>query len=523
MKVLVKFFILLVLVINSISCESKLNQGNKPNIILILVDDMGFADLGCYGSEINTPNIDKLAEGGMRFTQFHNTSKCFPSRASLLTGLYAHQVGMDRNFGELNNSATLGEVLKTAGYRTLASGKHHGTENLFFRGFDRYYGLRDGAANHFNPGKQRDGEGHPAQKVRSGDGFRHWCVDDTTISPYTPPKDFYTTDYFTKYAIQFLDDYKAEENPFFLYLAYTAPHDPLMAWPEDIVKYEGKYNEGYEKIRKARYEKQIKLGLIDEKSYPLSDATYQNWDSLSVEEKAIESKRMEIYAAMIDRLDQNIGKLLLKLKELGKDDNTIIFFCSDNGASAEIVSEKGLKSGSKDNPLEKMGSLEYWASLEGNWANVSNTPFKLFKNNTHEGGICTPLIAYWQNEIKPNSFSDFPGHFIDFMPTIVELADAEYPELEKKIPEMEGTSLVDVLLGEESRRMKPIFWEWRYGKGIWKDGYKLVSDNKGGWELYKTEMNKTETVDLLQSQTTKYEELAKEWNKWKVRMEKYAE
>ena len=261
------FLIILIQSINIFFGCKKPAKIPRPNIILILVDDMGFSDLGCYGSEINTPNIDKLAFEGMRFTQFHNTSKCFPSRASLLTGLYAHQVGMDRKHGALKNCVTLGEVLRSAGYRTLASGKHHGTENLFDRGFDRYYGLRDGASNHFNPGEQREGENKPAQKLR-GSGYRKWCIDDSTISPYTPPKDFYTTDYFTKYALKYLEEYKNDKKPFFIYLAYTAPHDPLMAWPEDIDKYEGYYNDGYEKIRLARYKKQIKMELLNQFQIP---------------------------------------------------------------------------------------------------------------------------------------------------------------------------------------------------------------------------------------------------------------
>lgn len=513
---MIKFLLIYTsLVINLIA------QIDKPNIILILVDDMGFSDLGCYGSEINTPNIDKLAQQGMRFTQFHNTSKCFPSRASLLTGLYAHQVGMDKKHGDLKNSVTIAEVVRKAGYRTLASGKHHGTENLYERGFDRYYGLRDGASNHFNPGEQRKGEGKPAQKIRRGSGYRHWCIDDATISPYTPPKDFYTTDYFTKYATEFLDEYKNEEKPFFLYLAYTAPHDPLMAWPEDIKKYKGMYSEGYDKIRRTRYEKQLEIGLITSKEYPISDATFQDWNSFSEEERKLESLRMEIYAAMIDRLDQNIGKLLVKLIETGKDKNTIIFFCSDNGASAEVVREKGLSEGSKLNPLDKMGSLEYWASLGGNWANVSNTPYKLFKNNTYEGGICTPLIAYWPERIKPNSISEFPGHMIDFMPTLLELSGAEYPSTANEIPEMEGTSFVNILLGENIKREKPIFWEWRNGKGVWKDGYKLVSDNQNNWELYNTRANKTETKNLAEYEKKKYIELLNLWEEWKLRMIEY--
>jgi arylsulfatase len=313
------------------------NQNKKPNIVFILADDMGWSDLGCYGGEINTPNLDKLAEGGIRFTQMHNTAKCFPSRACLLTGLYAQQCNMDKKAINFKNSVTLGEVLQTAGYRTLMTGKHHGTENPYNRGFSRYFGLRDGACNYFNPGKQREGEGKPAQKRPN----RAWCIDDKLYEPYTPKeKDFYTTDYFTKYALNYLDEYKHEDRPFFLYLAYNAPHDPLMAWSEDIKKYRGKYKIGYEKIREERDKKQRKLGLFD-KSFPQSEAIHKKWEELSEREKDEEDLKMAVYAAMIDRLDWNIGKILDKINELGERENTLVIFASDNGCSAEVVNIPG--------------------------------------------------------------------------------------------------------------------------------------------------------------------------------------
>ena len=224
------------------SCQEK---QQKPNIILIAADDLGWSDIGCYGSEVQTPNLDKLGEGGMRFTQFHNTSKCFPSRACLLTGVYAQQNGYAKTYNDpITNAVTLGEVLRTAGYRTLWSGKHHGLENPVTRGFDRYYGLKDGACNYFNPGNQRPEKALLRAKGKPGNkNQRWWCIDSVMYHPYTPEaKDFYTTDYFTNYALGWLDEYKNEKKPFFLYLAYTAPHDPLMAWPEDIAKYKGKYD-----------------------------------------------------------------------------------------------------------------------------------------------------------------------------------------------------------------------------------------------------------------------------------------
>jgi arylsulfatase len=513
------YFIIIILIAGCApkAAQQEQQADQRPNIILILADDMGFSDLGCYGSEVNTPNLDRLATNGMRFTQFHNTSKCFPSRASLLTGLYAHQVNMDKRNDSLKNSVTLAEVMRSAGYRTLMSGKHHGLDNPYHFGFDRYYGLRDGASNHFNPGEQRPGEPVPAHKTG---GFpRKWCIDSLTIAPYTPEDpDFYTTDYFTKYALQYLEEYKNEPQPFFLYIAYTAPHDPLMAWPEDIEKYKGKYDQGYEAIRQARYEKQLSLGLLDRQEYPLSENTFKPWGELNEAEKAEEIRKMEVYAAMIDRLDQNIGKLLTKLEEIGQAENTLIFFCSDNGASAEVVGARGLNPGGTTGPI---GSMERWSSLGPDWANVCNVPFRYYKNYTHEGGINTPLIAYWPDKIEPGTFSEFTGHFIDFMPTLAELGHAVYPETfeGETIPAMEGESLVPVLLGESVSRSKPIFWEWSRGKGVWVNDWKLVSDENGDWELYNMSQNKTETDNQAATNPEKVEELAERWQDWKRRME----
>ncbi|WP_319500976.1 sulfatase-like hydrolase/transferase [uncultured Draconibacterium sp.] len=486
-------------------------KNEKPNIILISADDLGWSDIGCYGSEIKTPNLDHLGEGGMRITNFHNTSKCFPSRACLLTGVYAQQNNYHKTFtNPITNAVTLGEVLQTAGYRTLWSGKHHGLENPYNRGFDRYYGLKDGACNHFNPGNQRPGEGVPARKGKPGrKNKRAWCIDSVMYSPFTPAeKDFYTTDYFTNYAINWLEEYKNEEKPFFLYMAYTAPHDPLMAWPEDILKYKGKYDAGYEAIRKQRYQKQLNSGLINEK-YKLSAATYQNWSELSDSIRNTEIRKMEVYAAMIDRLDQNVGRLLAKLKETGKDKNTLIMFVSDNGASAEVVK--------LDDDYGDIGTLTCWSSLGEHWANVSNTPFRYFKNYSFEGGINTPFIAYWPEKIKPKTISEYPGHFIDMMATLVDITGAEYPvEFNKqKITPMQGESLLPVFQGTNKKRQKPLFWEWKNGQAAYNNGYKIVKDgiNKP-FELYNIENDPTETRNLANEnpeQLQKMESLFLDW------------
>ncbi|MDX1640700.1 MAG: arylsulfatase [Balneolaceae bacterium] len=466
------------------------NKDDLPNIVLILADDLGWSDIGAYGSEISTPNLDSLASNGMQFTHFRNTSKCFPSRGALLTGVYAQQSGYHIDYQQpLKNSVTLGEALRTAGYRTLMSGKHHGLENPYNRGFDRYYGLKEGASNHFNPGKQRPGEPKPANKGR----VRPFGIDSVLIAPYTPDKDFYTTDYFTNYAVDWIEEYKNEDRPIFLYISYTAPHDPLMAWPEDIEKYEGMYDEGYESIRQKRYQKQLEIGLIDS-TYKLSDPVFTPWDELSDSLRRFESKKMEVYAAMIDRMDQNIGRVLKKLRETGRAENSLILFASDNGASAEVV-----RLGTDDDTAT-IGSLARWVSLGGDWANVSNTPFRFYKNYSHEGGINTPLIVYWKDKIQEGTFSDLPGHFIDFMATFVDLTGADYPDEfngEPVLP-MQGRSFLPELLGEETEpRKEPLFWAWSDGKAMEQNNWKIVKEGESAdWELYNMETDPTETNNL---------------------------
>ena len=493
-------------------CISSCAQQDLPNIILISADDMGWSDLGCYGSEVSTPHIDRLAEKGIRFTQFHNTSKCFPSRACLLTGVYAQQSGYDRSYSEpIKNAVTLGEVLREAGYITLWSGKHHGLENPIYRGFDHYYGLKTGACNYFNPGEQRTGEGAPARKGSTGDKrVRAWCIDSVMYEPYTPDADdFYTTDYFTNYALEWLEEYKNDERPLFLYLAYTAPHDPLMAWPEDIQKYEGMYNEGYEVIRNRRYAKQIKMGLIDS-TYRLSEATYPEWDSLSDSVKAVEIRKMEVYAAMIDRLDQNIGRVVGKLVETGRVDDILVMFVSDNGASAEMVNIR--------DDYGEIGTMTKWSSLGRNWANVSNTPFRYYKNYSYEGGINTPLIVCWPGKIEPGTFSRFPGHFIDIMSTYVDLTGADYPSEFNgmEITPMQGQSLLPAIKGELKKRKKPIYWEWSNGQAMREGDWKLVRWGKEKeWDLYNISDDPTEINNLASDFPKRVSEMDHMFVQWK--------
>lgn len=510
--------LLIVIVLVSLFLPEKLQaKDERPNVLLILVDDMGFSDIACYGGEIQTPNLDKLANEGIRFTRYYNTAKCFPSRACLLTGQYAQHNGMAKKASKFTNAVTIAEVLREAGYRTLMTGKHHGEENPFYFGFDRYFGLKDGSSNHFNPGLKREGEAEPGHK-KGNFQPREWGIDDKIIAPYTPPeKDFYTTDYFTNYAIDYLEEYKNEDKPFFMYVAYTAPHDPLMVWPEIQKKYLGKYMVGYESIRKARFERQKKMGLIDE-NFPLSKPTYNNWNSFSQEEKLVRDSIMATHAAMVDRVDENIGRILKKLEELNKLDNTLILFMSDNGAQPQSDPNSWLWAKGKVSDFSQpIGSMGRYTSLSLSWANVSNTPFRLYKSNSHEGGISTPLIMYWKGKIlNPGNITDFPSHLIDIMPTILEVTGAEYPKNynNEEINPVDGVSLFSLANGVVQEREEPLFWQWQNGKAIRKEEWKLVSDNNGPWELYNMNVDQTETNDVIKKFPKVAQELIVDWEKW---------
>lgn len=506
-----RFLFYLLIIFGFSDCKKTPSSKKPPNVVLILVDDMGFSDLGTYGSEIDTPNIDHLATEGVRFTNAYNTSKCFPSRASLLTGLYSQQTGYHKDFKQpMRNAITLGELFQSKGYTTLWSGKHHSTENPIERGFDHYSGLLDGASNHFNPGLQRDGEGQPAQKGLKNDPitYRNWVIEGEVMNPYTPTsKGFYTTDIFTDYALNWIKQLQ-KDDPFFLYLAYTAPHDPLMAWPEDIEKYKDRYNIGYDRIRKQRFEKQKKLGVLP-KNAVLSNAEHSDWNSLTVEEQKSESKTMAVYAAMIDRLDQNIGRILKALEIQEKLNNTLIIFVSDNGGSSEVVN---IPDGTGE-----VGEMTNWKSLGKNWANVSNTPYREYKNWSHEGGIKTPLIAFWPEQIKTKgSISQKPIHFIDFLPTFQEIIKAQYPSKYKgdNIIPSPGQSFLPQLLGDTTiHREEPIFWEWRHGKAVRAGDWKMVA-YQDTWELYDLKDDPVEEKNLIDQEIEKADELKKLYFNW---------
>jgi len=478
-------------------------EDSRPNIVLIMADDMGYSDIGCYGGEMATPNLDSLAKGGMRFRQFYNEAKCSPTRAELLCGQYAYAVGVR----DLEHGATFGEVLGATGYRTIISGKWHQQPLPTTRGFDRYYGLADGCCNFFNPGTEaRPGEGKPGRKIKNA---RRWAIEGEEIFGYmNEDKDFYTTDAFTDYAVDRLQEYKEETRPFILYLPYTAPHYPLHAWPEDIAKYRGKYKDGWDVLRQQRIERMKKMGIIDaDVKLSPRDEEVRSWDSLSDSEKDAEELKMAVYAAMIDRMDQGIGKVLNKLKEIGKYDNTLILFLSDNGGCAETP-----------NPTPDIppGPVESYRSLGPSWANATNTPYRKFKSSDYQGGNCTPFIAHWAKVIQPGAMTDQVGHIIDILPTLIEISGADYPkEIDgREIKPVVGKSLLPVFQSKTREPHEALYWKYNKAKAIRQGDWKLVKFGGADWELYDLANDRTELNNLAGQYPDKVKQMSSLWNKW---------
>lgn len=492
----------------------------SPNIIVIMVDDMGYSDLGVYGSEIQTPNIDKLANEGVRLREFYNNSICAPTRASLLTGQYPHMAGIgyfDINLGlpayqgYLNKtSLTFGEVLKQAGYTTLLSGKWHvGNDSLSWpkqRGFDRFFGLLGGGANYFNANNIPLGRSYPVTILE----------DNKRIKP--KDDSYYFTDEITNHAVKFIKEQDAENKPFFLYLAYTAPHWPLQALPEDIAKYKGKYAQGWDELRKNRLAKQIQLGIISQKQADAAaerDADVPAWAALTYDEQQLWQRKMEVYAAMLDRADQGVGTIVNTLKELKKDQNTLVIFISDNGAPAEDVAHWGDKAGNNKGPVGTSGSFE---SQGKNWAFVSNTPFRSFKSFAYEGGISSPFIAWYPTKIKAGGLLNGTSHLIDIAPTVYEVAGAKYPTTFKgeSITALPGKSLVPLLFNaQDTPRETPIFWERAGNRAVRKGKWKLVSIYPSyAWELYDVENDRGETKNLAAQNAGLVNELSALYFDW---------
>lgn len=462
---------------------------DRPNFVVIVCDDLGFSDLGCYGSEIETPHLDTLARQGLRFTDFHNNSKCSETRASLLTGLWHQQSQNLRRPGHV----TLAEVLKAAGYDTLMSGKWHVASTPPKRGFDRYFGFLSGAINYFTGSDWQQGE----NLMR---------LDD---APFECPEDFYATDDFTDYAIRFLNDSTSAEKPFFLYLAYNAPHFPLHALPEDIAKYAGKYRVGWDVIRQRRFAELKSLGLIDD-TWRLSqrDPKVEPWDQLTSQQIEFLEPMMAVYAAMVDRLDQNIGRLVEHLRERGELDNTLILFFSDNGACPyHRFRTPGIAPGPVNSDI----------AYDARWANMCNTPLRLYKQYAHNGGTSTPMIAHWPKGIRARGeLTSFTGHLVDIMPTLVELGQATYPAEHQgqSIKPMEGQSLVPALQGRTVSRERPLFWEFNGNHAVRDQKWKLVAERGRPWELYDLSADRSETTDLASRQPNRVAKLAKQYDDW---------
>ena len=494
----------------------------RPNIVLVMADDMGFSDIGCYGGEIETPTVDQLAGNGVRCTQVYNNARCCPTRASLLTGAYPHRVGIgwmthdlgttEEYAGDLSaDSVTIAEVLGDAGYATYMTGKWHLTRGEYTdadaskhnwplqRGFDRFYGIVSGAASYFSPSDLTRGNER---------------ID--------PDEDYYLTDAISDEAAAFVRDHhdRDGDDPFFLYVSYTAPHWPLHATDGDIETYEETYHKGWDAIREERYERQIDMGLIDE-DWEIAPQDAKPWDQLDDETREKMARKMAIYAAQIDAMDQGIGRVCDTLEETGEFENTLFLFLSDNGACAE----GGFYGW--DAPMgnhEEVGDdMTPIASYGRYWANTSNTPFRRYKHWIHEGGIATPLIAHWPDRIDGDGeFVDEMGHVIDIMATCLDVANATYPDEYdgNEIVPMDGTSLLPAFDGASLDR-EAIFWEHEANRGIRTDRWKLVSKGGNGrWELYDMETDRTELHDCntFENQSDEHREtverLAEMWKQY---------
>ncbi len=521
----------------------------RPNILVIMSDDMGFSDIGCYGGEIHTPNLDRLARDGIRFTQFYNNARCCPTRASLLTGLYPHQAGIchmtaDQGYdcyrGQLNRQCvTIAEVLRPAGYRTYVCGKWHVCRDIrpnsdnsdwpLQRGFEKFYGTITGGGSFYDP--------------------TTLCRQNKFITPENDPEyrsdQFYYTDAISDNAVRFLEQHATEspDKPFFFYVAYTAAHWPMHALEKDIAKYRAKYDGGYDPIRRGRLERERTLGLIAKK-VALSPAA-GSWDG--VKDKHWEARCMEVYAAMVDCMDQGIGRIVEQLRKRNQLQNTVILFLQDNGGCAEPMGRTD-RSGKPPANLKPFGpddlQPQIWPPMqtrdgrwvrsgEGvmpgppdtyvaygrNWANVSNTPFREYKHWVHEGGISTPLIVHWPAGIperRRNKLESQPGHVIDIMATCLALADATYPAERngENIKPMEGVSLIPAFSGNRLARKQPLFWEHEGNRAVRAGDWKLVGKENQPWELYDMAKDRSEVEDLAAKHPERVQELSAAWDRW---------
>lgn len=510
-----------------------MQAAQRPNIVLILVDDMGFADLGVMGSEIHTPHIDAMARRGMLLSSMYNCARCCPTRAALLTGLYPHKAGigqMGANLGTpayqgylRNDAATIAELLQAGGYRTLMAGKWHVGGDFWARlvdswrigdvdrptprqrGFDRFYGIIDGVTHFFSP----------------------HCImeDDRRIE--VSPTDFYFTDAITDKAIAMIDEDPTGNQPFFLYLAHAAPHWPLHAHDEDIARYDGVYRQGWDHVRTARHEEMLGRGVLQQ-PWEISARDPDAPDWRDAPHKDWEASRMAVYAAMVDRMDQSIGRVLQTLERNGQLDNTLIMFLSDNGGCAEFMAEDGwakfmpdvhndgrrIHMGNRPE-LQPGGALSY-QSYDLPWANVSNAPFRSFKHWVHEGGISTPLIVQWPARMQAGGVAHAPCHVVDIMPTILDAAGLRYPTEfgGQAIRAQDGESLLPLFEGQPWSRQQPIYWEHEGNCAIRDGNLKLVRRFNQPWELYDMHEDRTELHDLAGRNHRLVDRLTRDYTGW---------
>ena len=488
----------------------------RPNVVVILADDLGYSDLGCYGGEIRTPHLDRLAASGVRFSQFYNQARCCPSRAALLTGRYPHQVGVGAMIDDYAawiraaadrpsyrdhlspESPTLPELLRTAGYRTLMSGKWHlgyrPAEWPARRGFDRAFALIPGAMNYWGSGAS----GEPSLMALDRE-------------EWTPPKEgFFATDAFTDRAIEFVEEAAAaKDKPFFLYLAYNAPHWPLQAPPEDVEPYRATYDAGWQATRKARFERMVKLGVVpaDTKMAPMDRGAQKPWDQLTGEQRREWALRMSVYAAQVTRMDRHIGRLMDKLGALGVADDTLVLFVSDNGGAAEDP-----RRGRPDVPL---GSRDSFRGYARPWASVSNTPWRNHKISAYEGGVSTPAIARWPGGIPAEARGGWarePAHLLDVMPTLLELAGAAYPAADARV--LEGESILPMIRGGRGSPDRTFCWEHEGNRGIRQGDWKLVALPGKPWELYNLPADRAEGRDVAAERPDVVRQLSDEYDQW---------
>ncbi len=487
----------------------------RPNIVVILADDMGFSDLGCYGSEIDTPNLDRLAAEGVRFTQFYNTSRCCPSRASLLTGLYAHQANMGWMTaadmqrpgygGQLRDDAvTIPEALREAGYGTYMVGKWHLTHTDSLgdgpngswptqRGFDHFYGTLEGAKHYYRP---------------------QWLFRDMeSIDRDSLPADYFYTDAIASQAAEFIANHDPE-SPLFLYTAFYAPHFPLHAPAEDVARFRGQYTQGWEATRQQRLARQLEMGIVPEHTVMSSMEDIPAWDSLTDAQQDDMDHRMAIYAAQVHIMDRNVGRILDALETAGRLENTLILFMSDNGGT-----NNGGALGRGD--TDPSGPTNQYTTYGGGWASVSNTPYRLYKKWSHEGGVITPLVAYWPGRTgEPGSLSHMPGHLIDILPTCLEAAGIEHPRQRngRPAPPPEGISLLSAMAGEPDAEDRFFGFEHEGHHGMRLGQWKLVARSaNSGWELYDLSQDRTEMNNLAADRRDIVRELDAQWRQWAQR------